>query len=559
MKAYLRRARPSLAGVSRVALVLAVVTAALGGAVTGCEEGDRSSLEGDGKPSEAPCAAVANGFAATPLRRLSREEYRNTLTDLFGVGAPAAADLPEDGELGGFRTTADQLLSPAQIDKYLDGASAVADRFLAEKKLACEAQNETPCVEQFLDGTGTRIFRRPLSPEERGHYAGVFTTSRSAAPFEEAAATMLSAMLLAPQFLFFVEPRPTGVAEGQAYPVDDWQLATRLSYVFWHTTPDAELLGLARAGKLHEAETLQAQGQRLIADERARPVARDFLAQWLKVDKIADVVVDDTIKNPDLTPALLADLAVETDQFTQAAFWGPGDTLKALLVSPTRFRNKNLSAFYQDPLGTTDAVRETAGQVSERSFGLFSQAGFMAAISRSPDNAIIYRGRFLRERFLCTNLSPPPPGTVTPLPRVTPGTPNRQRVADHTAGKVCTGCHQLMNPLGYTLEHFDRFGRWREEDQGLPIDARAEILKSDFGSVDGALGLATKLSESAEVRACAAKQIFQYTLSRRPAPSDACAFDMLNGQSSRSFRDLFLAVAQNPAFLLRVEPTVKGP
>ena len=542
----------SLSATLAAAGVLAAGSAACGPEGVPSANGSYQDDQDPSSPANV-CASEANGFSATPLRRLSRDEYRNTISDLFAVTAPNEADLPEDGALGAFRSTGGQLLDAGQVEKYLEAASGIADRVLAANKLVCEPQSEVACVERFLDETGLRIFRRPLGEEEKTHYVGVFAKARGEGSFADAAGTMLTAMLLAPQFLYFIEPRPASVPEGQAYPVDDWQLATRLSYVFWHAPPDGELLEFARKGELHRTETLVAQAARLFASDRAKPIVADFLEQWLQIDAIRHVALDPA-KEPALTSELLADFAQETAGFAQAAFWSSPDTLQSLLVSPTRYRNTRLSAFYNDSLGTTTDVVPVQGAVDAKSFGLFSQAGFLAAIGRSPDNAIIYRGRFVREHFLCGKLSPPQPGTVAPLPDIQPGTTNRQRIAEHTGGPTCQGCHRQMNPLGFTMEHFDPLGRWRDLDNGQPVDAQAVIEASDLGSVDGSLDLAQKLAQSADARECATARIFEYTLGRRPSPTDACAFDRLNTNPSRAFRDLFLAVAQNPAFLLRVEP-----
>lgn len=462
--------------------------------VAGCgDAGDTSRLTrengaDDGAPTNAPTCAASED---APLRRLTRIEVRNTIADVFGVEAPALTDLPDDGDSGRFRNTIGQTLTPALVEKYLDVAAAVAAKTLAAKKIACTG-DERACITTFLDDSGARLFRRPLLAEEKAHYADLFTRARAAGSFEDAVTTLVSALLVAPQFLFHIESRPDGAPEGQSYLLDDFQLAARLSYTFWHTTPDRELEGLARAGKLRDAKVVAAQAERLMNDERAKETIRDFLSQWLELDRIGSLVVD-TTKAPEYTPALVADLGRESQALAEQAFWTSDDTLKGLLTSPTRFRSQRLSAFYGDKLGQSEAVEAKSAPPDAKSFGLFSQAGFMAVISRSPSRQIIYRGRFVRERFLCGKVAPPGASLpIAPLPEVHPGTTTRQQVADHTAASTCNGCHSQMNPLGYALENFDALGKWRDKDNDLPVDATSDIR--ELGKVNGAYELAQKLA-----------------------------------------------------------------
>jgi hypothetical protein len=525
------------------------------GVVAGCSDVDTNALMRDRNTPEEGAVENVPTCAATeesPLRRLTRIEVRNTLADVFGVEPPALTDLPDDGDTGRFRNTIGQSLTAALVEKYLDVAAGISERALAGKKIACTG-DENACIGAFVDDKGARLFRRPLTAEEKAHYVDLFTRTRGSSSFDEAVTTLVSALVVAPQFLFHLEPRREGTPEGQPYVLDDFQLAARLSYTFWHTTPDRELTDLARAGKLRDASVVAAQAERLMNDERAKDTVRDFLAQWLELDRVGSLVVDQA-KAPEYTPALVADLARESQALAEHAFWSTDDTLKGLLASGTRFRSQRLSAFYGDDLGKTENVTATTASPDAKSFGLFSQAGFMATISRNPNRQIIYRGRFLRERFLCGKLSPPGASLpVAPLPDVHPGTTTRQQVTDHTAASTCNGCHSQMNPLGYALENFDALGRWRDKEEGLPIDATSEI--KEVGAVNGAFELAQKLAESAEVRSCMARQIFEYTLARNPGTSDACALGALEAAPSRKFRDLFVSIASNPAFFSRKEPT----
>jgi hypothetical protein len=249
---------------------------------------------------------------------------------------------------------------------------------------------------------------------------------------------------------------------------------------------------------------------------------------------------------------------LETKRFVEDAVWSGNADLGKLLVSPTRFRNKTLSKFYGDKLGLTDDLTPAQDAVTDKGFGILSQAGFLMAIGHSDEAFPIYRGKFLRLNVLCGQLPPPPPGLASTLPVFKPGITNRQRVEMHTAGAACITCHSQMNPLGFALEHFDAAGRWRDTDNTLPVDSKTEIAASDItGVVDGGLDLSRKLSASRTAQDCAVAQTFEYMLSREPATDDACVLKALQQKSSSAqlgFKDLFAEVTQSDAFFARVEP-----
>jgi len=347
--------------------------------------------------------ASCETLATSPLARLARQEYINTVADLFQIQPPAATTLPEDGDFGGFKTTAGQTLNAPLAEKYVDAAAAIASAVLLEQErvFGCTGRDEPTCIAEFLGSMGPRLFRRPLREAETQHYIALFVKVRASGSFEQAATVTLQALLLAPQFLFHIVERPLTQPEGQAYALDDYQLAARLSYLFWRTTPDAELSTLAGQGQLRDPAVLSAQVERLLNHERARPVVRSFLSQWLKLENIERIMVD-PVKEPSFTPSLLSALAQETRSFVEQTFWTSNDTVRELLVSSTRFRNQTLGQFYGDALGgASDALSPVLAAPDQKTFGLLSQAGFLAAVSRNQEAAIIYRGRFVRENLLC--------------------------------------------------------------------------------------------------------------------------------------------------------------
>lgn len=508
-------------------------------------------------PAEPPACGGPGRPGPTPLRRLTREEYRNTIADLFGVAAPPEADLPEDARFNGFTTTAGQALTPSSAVKYFEVAGAVAASLVPKlpSLLPCAAQrlDEPACVRQFLQTTGTRIFRRPLARDEVDHFAGVFAAARRVVGFEESAGALLQALLTAPQFLFLLEPDGP---DGQPAPLDGWQIAARLSYALVRSTPDAALLEAAAHGELADRARVAAHLQRLLSSAKARPAVAGFFDDWLQLEDI-ERVQKDTRKYPLATPNTILALAAETRKFLEDVFWRPGGDFARLFVSPVRWRNERLGRYYGDATLAGSTLVAVTGEVGERSFGLLSQAGFLMAIGRSDEEAPIYRGKFVRNTLLCASLPPPPPDVAAPLPKIRPGTTTRQRVEAHTAGAACMGCHGLINPPGFALEHFDGAGLWRDTENGLSIDARAAITGTDIGAVNGALELSRRLGESATAQGCFVARAFEYVFGRPPADGERCLLGALEERfRSRNLvlRDLLADLLLTDAFFVRVSP-----
>jgi Protein of unknown function (DUF1592)/Protein of unknown function (DUF1588)/Protein of unknown function (DUF1595)/Protein of unknown function (DUF1585)/Protein of unknown function (DUF1587) len=551
------------------------VLALAGAAALGCEAEIAGQPVSGPNPSGGSAAgtggavAVAPGASRflrdteaqpTPMRRLTRVEYGNIVHELLGVAAPASALLPDDSLSSGFASTAGQLMTIASASRYLDAASDVSTRLepnvgaLVPCTVTGDVAAEAGCVDAFLSATGSRLFRRPISEAEKARYLAAFKASRASESYERSASLVVEALLVAPEFLFVEEP--SGGPVGTRHTLDSWQVASRLSLLLWDSVPDAPLLGLAQAGGLLAGPAVAEQVERMLPDERAKLPIRSFFDDWLELAKIENVTRD-ALAYPTVTPALLADLAQESRQFVDQVFWQDNDFRK-LFVSPARYRNQALSAFYGDALGQSASIARVDAEISEHSFGLLSQAGVLMTLAQSQKTAAIHRGVFLRRKLLCEALPPPPPGLATPLPEITAGVSSRERITEHTSAPVCAGCHVRINPLGFTLDHFDIAGQWREQDQDLPIDARGNITDAGFlADVDGARALSEQLAQSPNARACVAQQLFTFTFGRKPAQSDAAMFDAISQKfeaSGFSLKTLVTELATSDDFRARIEP-----
>jgi len=523
------------------------------------DAGQPGADAGAGGAVSSACDTQA-GFGPTPLRRLTRIEYRNTVADLFDITAPWNAALPDDAaDSKGFTTTTSQPIGPEGALKYFEVATTVGEE-LAGKLPAlfpcADGQAEGECLGELLASVGTKIFRRPLTEDELDHFANVFAKARTdEATVDEAVLTVLQTMLVSPQFLFIMEP--ARASESEPTKLDSWQVATRLSYLLWQTTPDAELLDAASRDELVTKPAVAAQVARMLESPRAKAAVAAFFDEWLMLRDIDKVRKDPQIF-PDVTEPVIAALARESRTFVEDLFWNHDGSLSRLFISSSRVRNATLSEYYGDSLSEADDLElvEDAA-VTERSFGLFSQAGFLMAVSKNDDHASIFRGKLVHSRLFCKPIFLPPPGVATPLPAIEPGVTGRERIEMHTGSGVCVSCHGQFNPFGFALEHFDATGRWRETEGELPIDTAAEVATSDLGAFDGARDLSSKLANSEQVHECVVSQMFQYAMRREITSDDACGLSSLNrifSDSEQSMKELLVAITQSDAFFARVEP-----
>lgn len=527
-----------------------------------------TAADGGTRDTAAAASPTPEGFltdrvqSPSPLRRLTRAEYRNLVREVFGVEPPSAYALPDDSLATGFAGTANQLTTIAAANRYLDAAVETGERLepTIRQLMPCGATDdagERACIDGWLGAFGPRLFRRPMSAEERARYVAAFARARANAKesYERSASLVVQALLVAPELLF-VE-LPSGGAPGSKRDLNGWQMASRLSLLLWDAIPDEALLAAAARGELTTRATLTTQVDRMLRDPRARLAVRAFFEGWLGLSKIESVGNDINVF-PFVQRDVAAALADETRAYLDDAFWEQDDFRK-LFVSTSRFRTPLLSEVYGDTLSTADGMARYEAAVSEDSFGLFSQRGFMMMLSKSEESAPIHRGAFVRRKLLCGRLPPPPPGLATPLPARTPGVSTRRRISEHTAGARCSGCHGTFNSLGFALEDFNIAGRFREVDEGgLQIDSHVTFDEPGLhGAVDGARGLSEALAASATARACLAAQLVTFAFEREPTTADQPWFDQLLRTfeaSGFSMKTVLVELILSEHFRTRIQP-----
>jgi hypothetical protein len=507
----------------------------------------------DGTQQEiAPFCAAEPGPA--PLRRMTRFEYGRTISDLTGVPASVAAELPPDEETLGFDDIATAYsVSSLHAARYLDVAEQAAAALVGDAtRLAAVAgcnptMGDAACVGDFIAGFGRRAWRRPLEPEELQAMQQLFTdtTDPGAA---DGVAGVVAAMLQSPQFLYRPEPTAATLVE----PLEPYALATRLAYLLTAAGPDDALLAAAGAGALDTEDGLLAETDRLLAGPRAGELFVHVAQQWWELGKVPNLDKDRALYRTwtDATPGALAE---ETRRFLTDA-WQATPNLATLLTAPVTFVDADLAAFYGLPVPGGVGFQRTDLDPA-RAAGLLTQGSFLAEHAKADQTSPVLRGKFVRAKLFCREPPPPPPDIVVMAPTIDPRLSTRQRFAQHTADDRCAGCHVQMDPIGFAFEHHDAAGRWRDIDGGQPVDATGMLLGTDVdGPLDGVPSLGARLAGSAEVARCTATQWFRYAFGRpEQSTGDLCTVDKLAAaftgtNGSGDFRKMVRATVRMAAF-----------
>jgi hypothetical protein len=496
------------------------------------------------------------------LRRLTPAEYENTIGDLFpGVPVPDLT-LSRDGSPTD-RSVFDndmrgQTVSPLRTEEFQRAAVAVAGAAVnnLDRWAPC-TENTTDCAARIAVDIAERAQRRPLSEEDRTTFTTFIEGARVERGLNEAVAMLLEAILQSPQFLYRPEIGITdGAPEGLAQ-LDDFEVASRLSYFLWRTMPDAELRDAAASGSLSDVEGLEAQARRMLEDPRASASLADLHSQWFELGRLDTLEIEPSLY-PDFSPALRGDIRSSADRFFADTFAQGEGGLETLFAGRHAYVNDRLASIYGvDPPGTDELVRvELDG---DRRAGILTQAAFLAARSKPTVHSPILRGTFVLSHVLCSPAPPPPPGAdtmTTALPEGTIVTTRERTTLTHSGVSICASCHTRIDGAGFAFENYDALGHYRETEFGLPVDARTTLVDvgDASGGVDGAVELGERLADSDTVRACVATHYFRYAMGRGETDYDRCQIRSLADrlrESNGDLRELVIAMIVSPSFRFR--------
>jgi hypothetical protein len=503
------------------------------------------------------------------VRRITESQYRHTIADVFGpqirINARFEPEKRDEGLLA--IGTAELSLTSSGFEQYFALASSISEQALndaqREALVACKptdpAKPDDACARQFITKYGELLFRRPLTePETLARLRTAATGASQAGDFYAGLRLALTSLLVAPEFLFRVETAEPSPENPKQYRLDAYTKAARLSYLFWDTTPDPELLAAAREGSLHSELGLKQQLTRLISSPRYEQGARAFFTDVLQLDGIENLVKEPAIY-PKFNQAVADGAKEETLRTSVDLLIRQKRDYRDLFTSDETFINRALASVYKVPFSSSsDWAPYTFPPSAERS-GILTQVSFLSLFAHPGRSSPTRRGIKVYEIFMCEP-TPNPPADVdfSKVKDSTQGTV-RGRLLDHMANTGCTVCHRRSDPPGLALEHFDGLGQLRTAENGVPIDVGAEVNGT---KLVGAQGLGNYLRTDRRVPACLVRNVYAYGVGRKTDERDE---DYLAEQTkafaSSGYRvpDLMMQIASSPEFFKAVIPRAARP
>jgi hypothetical protein len=475
-------------------------------------------------------AAIAPGHVT--IRRLNRTEYNNTVRDLLGTTTTPGDDFPEDDESGdGFDNNGTILtLGNLLMEKYETAARALATEALAPGSLArtrfldCDAatMGETECARDFAERFGLRAFRRPATTEEVDRIVALYEAAKAEGETHDAAlALAMRGMLMSPSFIYRVE---VGGEAADASRLDDFALASRLSYFLWSSMPDDELMNLAAEGVLQDEEEIRVQVDRMLASDKADAFYESFAGQWLHLRRF-EYAAPNAELFPEFDDQLRRAMEQETLLFVRHVVESNAP-LSTLLRADFTFLNERLANHYGIEGVSGDALQFVSLETRERG-GLLTQGAILTTTSHPDRTSPVRRGEWVLDNLLCAPPPDPPADVDTFLETEdSEGQSLREKLERHRADPACAACHDLMDPIGFGMEAFDPIGRFRTEDRyGNIIDATGTLPGGT--AFDGVAELSGILHEDERYTTCVTEKVLTFALGRSLEGEDRCFVEQI--------------------------------
>ena len=459
------------------------------------------------------------------VQRLTIPEYVASIESVFKVNVAQEATqiLPQDKRADGFRNTAYNLnVDLKHIEAYARLAALVVERLDVEpfaRRFSKSQKLTDDHMRQLIADMGKWVLRGPLTEQEIVLYRGVSTTVASAGgDFREAVGMVLEAMLQSPRFLYRMENQ---LGDGTRWPVDDYELASRVSFIVWGAPPDEELLALAESGQLSDPEQLRQQVGRLLADPKARAQSKQFIVQWLNLGRLRSMNPD-TARFPRWEASLADDMRQETIDFFMDLVWEQKKPLSDLLNAQFTYLTPQLAEHYGIPSKGTGWQRYDLNAIESRG-GLLTQGSVLTM--GGDDASMVTRGLFVLNDLLFSEVGDPPPGLdTTPVP-TSPGTTHRAIATERIQSESCGGCHARFEPLAFGLEIFNGLGTFQRVDEhGNKLRQDGQILfpgEAVPAPYRNSAEMMDLLAGNERVKQCLTRKVSQFALGRPLDASDA--------------------------------------
>lgn len=498
------------------------------------------------------------------LRLLLARQYVHSIRDLLGDEAAAVATPPDDVAINGFDAVgASQLaLTDSKVDAFEESARAVATAALPERIAAYHdcvptGPGDEACYREFVETFGRLAFRRNLIDDEVTTYTAVAVSAgNDFADFEYGLRTAVATFLQSPHFLYQVEVGEASDIAG-VRKLTGLEMATRLSFFIADTTPDAELLDLADAGMLDDAQGVRDAAATLLERTEARESLADFVSEVYRLRELATVPKDPNVF-PAFTPELADAMSKETLALVGHVAWEEDGDFRDVFDAEYTFVDSRLATLYglPSPEQYGDTFTQVTLPAEQKRGGIFGQAGLLSLLAHITTTSPTYRGKFVRQQILCQTIPAPPNNVDTNLPDAGEYHTMRERLEVHMSEESCAGCHKLMDPIGLGLENYDGIGVFRtEEPGGWPIDAVSDV---DGATFEGARELGTIVKGDPAAASCLVKNLFRHGTGHIEVPGELGEL----GELDAAFEDggyrmkaLLVELVASPAFRMVGEPS----
>jgi hypothetical protein len=508
---------------------------------------------------ELPAGPEVPAAGPARVRRLTRDEYDNSIRLLADIKnlthGPGLA--PEDTILG--FTTHDRLQVTPLLADQLDNAALNVSQFLKNKVAVArqcpEGPDQEQCAMGLLYGMAEQAYRRPLTLADRLDLLALWREVRKVADVDSASRTVLQAIISSASFLYRTELGRTTAGPDQVVKLTQHEIASALSFAITASPADAELLAAAKDGLLDDPAEREKHARRLLATDAAKAHQDRFIRQWLGITGLANMNKNNQTY-PDFGVLFKDSSQAETREFITHILTNEQGSIRELLSADYTFADARMQNFYgtltRTPRGEVGRVTLPANRA-----GILTQASVMATYALFDSSSPIRRGKFILTRMLCRYQPAPPPSIVIIPPSVTTDSTTRARFAAHTDNPACAGCHRVIDPLGFGMEDFDGLGKYRTQENGLPVDASGSLEHTEGTlTFTGGAQLARFLANSEEVANCVPLQVFRYAMGREE--NEAVDQELLKDMRT-AFRadprlplgEAFVALVRSPYFIHR--------
>ena len=455
------------------------------------------------------------------MRRLTQAQFRNSITDVFGSDVVVPKFSEPDTNLGGLLAVgaSQTAFSARGVESLEDAAYGLSEQaldtdVLKARLVPCSPEGtvDEACAAQTLEVLGRLLWRRTLTDEE---VAGLTTLASDSATvlgdFYDGLEFGIAGLLQSPNFLYRIEAGIEDAASSTGRSFTGTDLAARLSFFLWNTTPDHELLSAGESGELDTREGLFTHASRLLESDRTRDGLRNFFTEFLHLYELDHLSKDPTIFEQ-FNEQLGKDAMEETLSLIEYLVFDLEADYRELMTTRETFVNPRLAAIYNIPAPSSEGFAYTQIPGDTARSGLLGHVSFLAGHAHQVSSSATLRGKAVRTILLCQSIPAPPVDVDTSIPEPSGNTLTlRDRVAEHLENPSCSACHLMTDPIGLALENFDGIGRWRDEDNGKLIDASGDL---DGAMFDGPVGLGEALGEHPNLTKCLVQRMSRYAMGR---------------------------------------------